>query len=148
METTRSTSTVAYRSAGPQMRASDADRDLALAELSRHFQEGRLTSEEFDERTSQALAARTFGELAGLMSDLPSEPDPAAVPRNRPSGNYLLIIPGIATFCALIVVATVLMGGQGGNHHALRGLIALLPALIAIRLLARRRSCNSASRRR
>jgi Domain of unknown function (DUF1707) len=148
MDTTRSTSTVAYRSAGLNLRASDADRDLALAELSRHFEAGRLTSEELDERTSQALAARTLGDLAALMSDLPSEPDAAAGPRNQPSGNYLLILPGIAAFCALLVTATVLMSGPGGNHHSMRGLIALLPALVIIRLIARRRSCSSASRRR
>ena len=42
-----------------EMRASDADRDLALAELSEHFQTGRLTQEEFDERSGRALRART-----------------------------------------------------------------------------------------
>ena len=54
-----------------EMRASDADRDLALAELSEHFQTGRLTREEFDERSARALRARTGQELSELFTDLP-----------------------------------------------------------------------------
>jgi hypothetical protein len=42
-----------------QMKASDADRDAALSDLSEHFQAGRLTADEFDDRTGRALAART-----------------------------------------------------------------------------------------
>lgn len=32
------------------LRVSDADRDRAIAELSGHFEAGRITSDEFDER--------------------------------------------------------------------------------------------------
>jgi Domain of unknown function (DUF1707) len=59
-----------------ELRASDADRDLAIAELSEHFQTGRLTQEEFDERTAQALQARTGRELTELFADLPSPAKP------------------------------------------------------------------------
>ena len=41
------------------IRVSDAERDQAVAELSEHYQAGRLTLEEFDDRSSQALRART-----------------------------------------------------------------------------------------
>ena len=58
-------------SAAGYLRVSDADRDSALAELSEHFQAGRLTAAELDERTGQALSARTWEDLAGLMADLP-----------------------------------------------------------------------------
>ena len=53
-----------------EMRASDADRDLAIAELSEHFQTGRLTRDEFDERSARALQARTGRELSELFADL------------------------------------------------------------------------------
>jgi DUF1707 SHOCT-like domain len=33
-----------------EIRVSDAERDQAVAELSEHFQSGRLTQEEFEER--------------------------------------------------------------------------------------------------
>ena len=57
------------------LRASDAERDAALAELSEHFQSGRLTQDEFDDRSGRALAARTGNDLRELFTDLP---DPGA----------------------------------------------------------------------
>jgi hypothetical protein len=59
------------------LRAADADRKRILAVLERHFVDGRLTSDEYGERVSQALAARTFGQLDELLQDLPRlEPGP------------------------------------------------------------------------
>jgi hypothetical protein len=54
-----------------ELRVSDADRDRALAELSEAFQAGRLTAEEFDERSGQVLGSRTGQELTVLFADLP-----------------------------------------------------------------------------
>jgi hypothetical protein len=54
-----------------ELRASDADRDLALAELSEHFQTGRLTQDEFGDRSARALQAKTSRELSELFIDLP-----------------------------------------------------------------------------
>ncbi len=54
-----------------RLRVSDADRDGAIAELSTHFQAGRLTADEFEERAGQALQARTAADLAALFTDLP-----------------------------------------------------------------------------
>ena len=51
-------------------RASDADRDRALAELSSGFVAGRLTHETFTHRVDQALRARANTELSSLVSDL------------------------------------------------------------------------------
>jgi hypothetical protein len=59
------------------LRVSDAERDLAVSELSRAFQDGRLTTEEFQQRSEQAFAARTGNELTALLADLPVESDPA-----------------------------------------------------------------------
>jgi hypothetical protein len=60
------------------LRASDADRDRAVAELSEHFQTGRLTQEEFEDRSARALRARSGNELSELFTDLPDERPPAA----------------------------------------------------------------------
>jgi Domain of unknown function (DUF1707) len=54
-----------------RIRASDADRDRIAAALRENLAEGRLTTDEFDERLDKALAAKTLGELEGLMTDLP-----------------------------------------------------------------------------
>jgi hypothetical protein len=54
------------------LRASDADREAAVAELRRHLEDGRLTVDEFSDRVDRAYEARTLGELADLRSDLPA----------------------------------------------------------------------------
>src|SRR5215467_13281962 len=55
-----------------QLRASDADRDRALAELSDGFIQGRLSHDTFARRVEVALRARVTGELRSLVSDLPT----------------------------------------------------------------------------
>ena len=69
-----STATKGYPSGS--MRVSDADRDRAIAELSEHYQAGRLTTEEFEDRTGRALQARTTADLADLFTDLPRRQAP------------------------------------------------------------------------
>ena len=59
-----------------ELRAADNDRRRVLAQLERHFVDGRLTSDEYDERVGLALAARTFGDLDALLRDLPADPTP------------------------------------------------------------------------
>jgi Domain of unknown function (DUF1707) len=56
----------------PEMRASDADRDRVIDVLRAAAGEGRLTADEFEERTQAVLSARTFGELAAFTADLPA----------------------------------------------------------------------------
>jgi len=56
----------------PSIRASDADRDRAASLLREHHAAGRLTAEEFSERLDKAFAAKTVGEIDGLLRDLPS----------------------------------------------------------------------------
>jgi hypothetical protein len=58
--------------AGPDIRASDAERELALARLRDGFAEGRLTHETFAHRVEEVLRARANGELLSLIADLPS----------------------------------------------------------------------------
>lgn len=66
---------VAARSEAPapgQLRASHQDRDRVVEILRVAAGDGRLTSEELDERLEVALTARTFNELADLTRDLPA----------------------------------------------------------------------------
>lgn len=55
----------------PSIRASDADRERVVEILRQNNVEGRLTSDEFEERMSAAYAAKTMGALAELTTDLP-----------------------------------------------------------------------------
>jgi hypothetical protein len=53
------------------VRASDADRDDAVAQLRDRFAAGHLSQDTFVCRMEAALGARDRGELAGLLADLP-----------------------------------------------------------------------------
>jgi len=76
----------------PALRASDADRERAIALLRDHAAEGRLTLEEFIERMSAAYLARTNDELEELVRDLPSA-GTSVVSRRRPT-RFLFSVLG------------------------------------------------------
>jgi len=72
--------------AGSELRASHEDRDLVVELLRVSAGDGRLTAEELDERLELAMTARTYGELARLVSDLPAQgsvASPATAPRAK-----------------------------------------------------------------
>ena len=101
------------------LRVSDAERDLAVSELSRAFEAGRLTAEEFNDRSEQAFAARTGNELVALLADLPveeepSKPEVAVVPHDdfAPARPRVLAGATIAAVCfALVAVANAFSHG-------------------------------------
>jgi hypothetical protein len=53
-------------------RIGDAERDRAADYLREHMSVGRLSQEEFDERVTAALQARTAADLEPLFNDLPA----------------------------------------------------------------------------
>lgn len=53
------------------VRASDADRERAVAALRRHYAAGRLTLAELESRVERAYGATWRSELRSLMRDLP-----------------------------------------------------------------------------
>jgi uncharacterized protein DUF1707 len=54
------------------LRASHADRERVTEILKVAFVQGRLGRDEFDLRVGQALASRTYAELAALTADIPA----------------------------------------------------------------------------
>ena len=83
------------------LRVSDADRDRAQSELSEAFRVGRITADEFDQRSGQALRARTGKELTALLADLPLAGPPAtrtAVPEPR---NHAFAVRSVMAASAL-----------------------------------------------
>ena len=93
------------------LRVGDADRQQVVAELQRHYIEGRLTSDELGERVAQATSSRTFADLAATLADLPP---PKEAPHKRASAwatsvlgmplGTLLIVLGVLTILVLTVV--------------------------------------------
>lgn len=89
-----------YRSSN--MRASDRDRENAVAYLKRHYSEGRLNGDELSQRVEAAYAAVTIGELEPLISDLPGSP----LERSPDHGASSLGTP-LKRFAALALAAAV-----------------------------------------
>ena len=65
------------------LRASRADRERVIDLLKAAFVQGRLDRDEFDARIGQAVASRTYGELAAVTADIPAELT-GALPRRPP----------------------------------------------------------------
>ena len=121
---------------GSSLRLSDADRDRAAAELSEHFQAGRLAADELDDRVGRALQARTAADLAPLFADLPGKRPAATGPGSHPgSPAPFRSAPVPAVPIAIIVV--IALGGFLSGHPAL---IVLVPVLVL--LIVRRLACR------
>ena len=56
------------------LRAADSDREHVADRLRHAAAEGRILTEELEERLDLAFAARTYGELDAVVSDLPAAP--------------------------------------------------------------------------
>jgi hypothetical protein len=97
----------AHAMSDPALRASDDDRDTVLQALERHTAAGRLNLDEFDKRSTAALAAVTLDDLAALTADLPEPPEEPARPDEPPSDTRhlaLLFVIAFATLAALVAM--------------------------------------------
>jgi hypothetical protein len=87
-------------------RASHADRDRAIDLLKAAFVQGRLTQDELAERLGQALAARTYAELAALTADLHPDLHPGlagAQLERKPAASRGAVGRGAAALAALLL---------------------------------------------
>jgi len=140
----------------PAMRAASTDRERTVDVLKAGFAEGRLSQEEYNERMGRAYAAKTYGELAALTTDLPAGPypTPAAwpvplyqppLPQPIPGTNSMAIaamVLGVAEFftAGLTAIPAVICGhvarrqmrqtAQRGDGLATGGLVLGYMAII------------------
>lgn len=136
------------------IRASDQDREVVVTTLRDAYTAGRLTLEEFDERTSAAYASRTWGELRKLTEDLPAQPILGAdvpgralpsqeLPAHPPRVNDVIPPPGqrrqrSAPFFPLVALWIVLaLATQSG--HAIFAPALVFVMVVVFLSLARRR---------
>jgi hypothetical protein len=86
-----------YLPARGSLRIGDAERDTAVEQLSQHFVAGRLTQEEFEERSDQATKARYSDEVELLFADLPelesTQPGRPRRGRAGPPSPLMFVIP-------------------------------------------------------
>jgi hypothetical protein len=85
-----------------EQRASDAQRETVAVRLKKGCVEGRITFEELEQRLERAMGARTVGELAEVVHDLPAPPT-AVKPAGSPPSKRREP-PGILTFRRRIAV--------------------------------------------
>ena len=113
-----------------QLRASHADREQVIGTLKNTFVHGRLTRDELDARTGQALAARTHADLAALTADIPPGPAAAGQARPPPARRRPRARPIVAGICLLIaaaaIAAGILLPDDPGGPSPWDGLIVFL----------------------
>jgi hypothetical protein len=110
------------------VRLSDSERDEGVRRLERACVEGRLTLGEFGARVEIALAARTHGDLAPLLADLPPVAAAAPTAGVQPAptaGVQPALTPGRARFSMSIL----------GGHYR-HGRWSLPSHLVHVALLA------------
>ena len=91
----------------PDLRASDAERERVVEELGLHAAEGRLQTDELEERLEHAHAAKTLGDLESTLRELPRRPRETAPPPERRRGRGRR---GALTAHAPVAVALVVVG--------------------------------------
>ena len=118
------------------LRASDADRERVIGLLKAAFVQGRLEQDEFGPRVGQALASRTYGDLAAVTTDLPAGLTIARAPRPAQAQDERAWVT-VPRAGAVLTAATALYAGvwpvalalprSGADHdpHAGVGLIAM-----------------------
>ncbi len=112
------------------VRASDAERGAIADTLSLHYSEGRLEREEFDDRLRRAMSAKTRGDLAPLLADLPAT---AVATRPAKSGRIEHRAREIALTAAAVAVAALLAILLIGQRTA-----AIVVAAIALYYVVRK----------
>lgn len=96
-------------SADPMLRASDDDREAAVAALTKQVGTGRLALPEFDQRAAAAYAAETVGDLQALVGDLPIAAE--STPDDDPRAAWFRWA-GVGAITLVIWIATSMAAGQ------------------------------------
>ena len=135
-------------------RASHADREQVIGTLKAAFVQGRLGKDELNARVGQALAARTYADLATLTADLPAglaaaqpsyQPARARTPRPVRTAAWLMCLGAVLTLADAASVLGTLGGVRsaavldvnftGGRWHIFM-LTVIVPALASAPIVA------------
>ncbi|HEV2772248.1 MAG TPA: DUF1707 domain-containing protein [Thermoleophilaceae bacterium] len=100
---------------GPHVLASDRERERAVALLRDGGAEGRLTPQELEERVERALGARTRGELASVIGDLP-DAAAATKPASGVHGGRSDMRRQVAIYAAVNLLLVVVWAISGAGY--------------------------------
>jgi uncharacterized protein DUF1707 len=116
------------------MRASHADREQVIGVLKVAFAQGRLDRDEFDLRADQALAAKTYADLAALTADIPTwlvSARPAEVVAKKKVNLKAVQAMAWAT-AAFIAIWPVMMRTPDGSPFAVPVIVIFLVLLMIV----------------
>jgi Domain of unknown function (DUF1707) len=135
------------------LRASHADREQVIEVLKDAFVQGRLDHGEFGARVGQALASRTYAELAALTADIPAGQAPRQparlqnrMPQSHPVRNGAIGVGVSVPVAAAAVLGAFTLDDQAGVALFMLGafiVLVVVPFIIlatAITVSDRRRS--------
>jgi hypothetical protein len=136
------------------LRAAHADREQVIGVLKAAFVHGRLGKDELTARVGQALAARTYADLATLTADLPAglaaaeppyQPARARAPFPVRTAAWLMCLGAVLTLADAATVLVTLPGVRsaavqdmdfaGGQWHIFM-LTVIVPALASTPIVA------------
>jgi hypothetical protein len=136
------------------LRACHADREQVIGVLKAAFVQGRLGRDELTARVGQALAARTYADLAALTADLPArlvaaeppyQPARARAPLPVRTAVWLMCLGAVLTLADAATVVVTLGGVRsaavqdvdftGGRWHIFM-LAVIVPALTSAPVVA------------
>lgn len=89
---------------GAHQRVSDAERDAVVEQLRLNMADGRLDIEEYGERVTATLAARTGADLQTVLADLPQVVPPEEAVRKRRASVRAILTPYLAVNLFLVVI--------------------------------------------
>ncbi len=132
------------------LRASDADRDAVVALLRHHGAAGRLDVTEISDRISQALEAKTLGQLDALLVDLPADDDArtreALQPRWSEVARSQRALPRILLL-GLIDLYVLMLWIAGGERGATLPVLVLIASVVLVVRRLQRVAAREARRR-
>lgn len=119
---------------GPDVRASDEQRERAAQDIREHFAAGRLTDEELSQRVQAVYDARTEQDIKAVLADLPKLPaSPAqrkaelAARRRHLQRRLIKEAGGGAALFLLCTVIWLVDGASGQFWPIWVALVALIP---------------------
>jgi uncharacterized protein DUF1707/uncharacterized protein DUF4190 len=111
-----------YEPEQSQLRASDADREVAVERLRAAALEGRLDSDELESRLADAYAARWCSELTALTTDITPPPEPLTFIRPGGQVNGLAVVALVSALLWVVWLGslTAIVSGHVALHQIRR----------------------------
>jgi len=116
---------------------SHADREQVIHVLKAAFLQGRLAKDEFDLRIGQALASRTYADLAALTADVPAgpttarPPEPARESKSVPAPKTVARVTAAGAGASMVLIGAELIM-NGGNPVVGLLVVGLTGSLVTV----------------